>query len=200
MKSKTILFIYLGIMVAMIIAVIAFPAGIANLLDRPELYSHVLFVHILATTLFFANAVVGILWELRSLVADNSAIILHTYSTVSWLDARFSSLLIVISTMSGIMLSLSKGDIWQVGWLSNAFLLFLLSGVVWVISDIPTQYRVKRLTAELDPDAEVVPEELKRILKMRVWISLAGVAPLAAVFVLMVYKPPITAVAYWFSG
>jgi hypothetical protein len=35
-------------------------------------------------------------------------------------------------------------------------------------------------------------------LKLRWWISMAGVLPLVVVFALMVYKPDITAVADWF--
>jgi uncharacterized membrane protein len=76
--------------------------------------------------------------------------------------------------------------------------LFLLSGLFWVLSDIPTQYRVKRLTASLDPSDGTLPAELTRLLMLRWWISLAGVAPLVVVFILMVYKPEIPALASLF--
>ncbi|MBI9104958.1 MAG: DUF2269 family protein [Spirochaetales bacterium] len=175
----------------MIFLGITFYTELKNLLDRPSLYPHVLFVHILSVTLFFANAVVGILWELRSLVSGRKEIIFHTYKTVAWLDARFSSPLIIISVTTGIVLSLMLGDIWQIGWLFLAFILFLFSGLVWVISDIPTQYKVKELISNVEPAAQSLPAELMRLLKMRLWISLAGVIPLIVVFVLMVYKPEI---------
>jgi len=45
---------------------------------------------------------------------------------------------------------------------------------------------------------QTLPDELVRLLKLRWWISMAGVLPLLAVFVLMVYKPDIPAVADWF--
>jgi uncharacterized membrane protein len=79
-----------------------------------------------------------------------------------------------------------------------SFLLFVFSGLVWVASDIPTQYRIKKLMAEIDSGAQTLPAELMRLLKMRLWISIAGVAPLIAVFVLMIYKPNIVPVARWF--
>ena len=192
MKSKTILFIFLIIMAAMVFFGIAFYSEIKTLLSRSSLYPHALFVHILAVTLFFANAVVGILWEQRSLRSGRKDVILHTYNTVAWLDARFSSPLIIISVTTGIILSLILGDIWKIGWLFLGFLLFLFSGLVWVISDIPTQYKVKALIANIDPEAEVIPDELMRLLKVRLKISLVGVIPLVAVFILMVYKPEIT--------
>ena len=198
MNTKKVLMFFIGLMVGMVILAIVFPEQLEEFLDRPALYQHVLFVHIVAVTLFFGNAVIGILWELRALASESADVILHTYNTVAWLDARFSSPMIVISLVAGIMLSVILGDMWQIGWLSVSFLLFVLSGLVWVVSDIPTQYKIKKLIAELDPDAQSVPQELMRLLKMRLWISMAGVAPLVVVFALMVYKPQIVPVAQWF--
>lgn len=200
MKTRAILFAFLGIMAALILAAILFPNQLLRLLDRPVLYPHALFVHVVAATLFFGNAVVGILWEARALASGQAAAILHTYRTVAWLDARLSSPLIVISLIAGIMLSVIIGDLWQIGWLSLSFLLFVFSGVVWVASDIPTQARIRRLMAHVAPEAETIPENLMRLLRMRLWISIAGVLPLVVVFVLMIYKPDILPVAAWFGG
>lgn len=200
MKTRAILFVFLGIMASMIVVAIFFPDQLARLLDQPAMYTHVLFVHVVAATLFFGNAVIGILWESRALASRRAAAILHTYRTVAWLDARLSSPLIVISLIAGIMLSVIIGDMWRIGWLSLSFILFVFSGVVWVASDIPTQSRIRKLMAEVAPDAETIPEDLMRLLRMRLWISMAGVVPLVVVFVLMVYKPDIVPVAQWFGG
>lgn len=197
-KSTSVLFIYLFIMAGMIFAGIFFHTEITELLNRPSLYPHFLFAHILSVTLFFANALIGILWELRSLVSGRKEVIMHTYSTVAWLDARFSSPLIIFSVITGIGLSLMMGDIRDTGWLFLAFLLFILSGLVWVISDIPTQYKIKKIIKNVDPDPPVLPDELMRLLKMRLWISLCGVIPLIVVFILMVYKPDIKPIPQWF--
>jgi uncharacterized membrane protein len=199
MKTKKVLVVFLAIMVAMIVLAIVFPDQLEELLNRPSLYPHVLFVHVVAVTLFFANAVIGILWESRSLASGRAGAIVHTYNTVAWLDARFSSPLIVISLIAGIMLSVMLGNFWQTGWLSLSFLLFLFSGLVWVVSDIPTQYKIKKLIADVDPAAQSIPEGLMRLLKMRLWTSIAGVVPLVVVFVLMVYRPEIVPVARWFG-
>lgn len=188
----------LVLMAVMILSAVLFPDELRELLGRPSAYRHVLFAHILVVTLFFANAVVGILWESRSLASGRRDIIFHTYETVAWLDARFSSPLIILSVITGVMLTFLLGDLWQIGWLSLAFLLFLFSGLVWVVSDIPTQYKIKKLIKEVDLATETIPGQLMRLLKLRLWISLAGVVPLLMVFILMVYKPEITPVALWF--
>lgn len=200
MKTRSILFVFLGIMAAMILAAVVFPEQLIELLYQPGLYRHALFVHVVAVTLFFGNAVLGILWELRALSSGEAAAILHTYRTVAWLDARLSSPLIVISLVAGIMLSVILGDLWRIGWLSVSFLLFVVSGLVWVATDIPTQARIRRRMAEVDPTAATVPEDLMRLLRMRLWISIAGVLPLVVVFVLMIYKPDILPVAAWFGA
>ena len=199
MNTKRVLMFFLAIMVAMVILAFVFLDQLKELLDRPSLYQHVLFAHIVAVTLFFANAVIGILWESRGLASGRADAILHTYNTVTWLDARFSSPMIVISVIAGIILSIIVGDMWQIGWLSVSFLLFVFSGLVWVVSDIPTQYKIKKLITDVDPGAQTIPQELTRLLKMRLWISIAGVVPLIAVFILMVYKPEIVPVAQWFG-
>jgi len=191
MKTKFILSVSLTIMAGLIAFALFFREEFIAVLNRPALYSHALFVHITAASLFFANAVIGMLWEMRSLASGRKEVILHTYATVAWLDARFSSPLIVLSLVTGLSLSFMMGELWEIGWLSLGFVLFLLSGLIWIASDIPTQYKVKRLMANLDPGDPALPEELLRLLKLRWRIGLAGVAPLMVVFILMVYKPDI---------
>lgn len=199
MKTKHVLFIFLSLMAALIVVAALNKDAFMAALNRPELYGHARFVHIAAATLFFANAAVGMLWERRALASGRKEAILHTYETVAWLDARLSSPLIVLTLVAGLMMAAAAGEIWEIGWLSWAFALFIFSGAFWVLSDIPTQYKVKRLMAALDPADPALPDELVRLLKLRWWISLAGVAPLVAVFALMVYKPALPALASLFS-
>ncbi len=197
-KTNYILVGFLVTMAGMIGFAVVFRDAFLSFLQHPAMYNHARFLHVAAVTLFFANAVVGMLWEKRSLASDRKEVILHTYDTVALLDSQFSSPLIMLSVLGGLSLSVHIGDLWQIGWLSVSFLLFLLSGILWVVSDIPTQYKVKRLMSSLDPEDPTLPDELIRLLRLRSWISMAGVVPLIVVFVLMVYRPEITAVADWF--
>lgn len=188
-KSKTVLFVYLLIMLVMIICGITFYNEIKILLNRPSLYYHILFIHIFSVTLFFGNAVVGMLWEYRSLLSKSKDVILHTYKTVTFLDAKFSSPLLIVGIISGVMLSIMIGDIWKISWLFIAFILFIFSGLVWVIIDIPSQYKIKNIIYKLDKKDKELPEELILLLSKRVKISIMGLIPLLIVLILMVYKP-----------
>jgi len=198
MKTRHILFAFLALMVCLIAIAIIIQKELILALRQPGLYNHARFVHIAATGLFFANAVLGMIWERRSLASGSKEVILQNYKTVSWLYARLSSPLIIVSVLSGLMLSFIISDLWEIGWLSVSFLLFIASGLVWVISDIPTQYKVKSLMASLKPEDQSLPQELVKLLKLRWWIGLAGVMPLAVVLAFMVYKPELPAVASWF--
>ncbi len=194
-KVKIIRLVFLLIMAGMIGFAALFQDTFIALLSQSALQNHARFLHIAATALFFANAVVGIIWERRSLVSGSREIIVHTYNTVTFLDTLFSSPLIILSLLSGLSLSFNLGDFWQIGWLSVSFLLFLLSGFIWIASDIPTQDKVKQLISRLSQDDQTLPDKLVSLLKLRWWISIAGVLPIAAIFVLMVYKPDIPAPA-----
>lgn len=195
--AKIILTFFLVVMAGMIgVAIFSKDAFIA-LMERPVLLKHARFIHIAAVTLFFSNAVVGMVWEHRSLASGSKDIILHTYNTVTLLDSLLSSPLIILSLLGGLSLGFQRGDLLQTGWLSVSFFLFILSGAVWVISDIPTQYKVKRFLSHISEKDQTLPPELIRVMKLRWWIGICGTLPLAVAFVLMVYKPNITAVADW---
>lgn len=200
MKPTRVLIFFLALMAGMIGAAFLFQEAFTAFLKHPALYSHARFLHIAASALFFSHAVIGIMWEQHSLADGSKEIVLHTYRTVAFLDARFSSPLIIISVLGGLSLSLSIGGLWETGWLSVSFLLFLVSGVLWIVFDIPTQYKIMQLSSGLTPEDRSLPDELVRLLKRRRWISLAGVVPLMIIFILMVYKPDIQAVADWFGS
>jgi len=198
LRSKHILFGFLIVMIGMIIYAHLYTEAFIAFLKVPIIVTHARFFHIVAATMFFANAVVGILWEKRSLASGSKQVILHTYNTVAFLDSHFSSPLIILSILGGLSLSITIGDLWKIGWLSVSFVLFLLSGFLWVVVDIPTQYKIKKIISELKPDDETLPIELIRLLNLRWWISLTGVVPLIIVFILMVYQPEISLLTDWF--
>lgn len=189
MKTKPFLFISLILMAALIVYGLVFPESFETTLKKPEFYIHAKFVHILCVTLFFANAVIGMIWETRSLLTNDPKIVQHTYNTVVWIDAMFTAPLILLSVVSGIMLGTILGGVWTIGWVSISFVLFLLSGLVWVVFDIPTQYKVKAQFKKLAPDARELTPELRKLLWQRMGISLAGTVPLFVILYFMVHKP-----------
>jgi uncharacterized membrane protein len=189
MKTKIFLYLSLSLMATLIVYGLWFPDRFEAALRKPEFYIHAKFTHILCVTLFFANAVIGMIWETRSLLTDDPKIVQHTYNTVVWIDAVFTAPLIIASAVSGIMLGTILGGVWTIGWISISFALFFLSGLIWVVADIPTQYKVKAQFKILTPDACSLPPKLRKLLWQRMAISLAGTLPLLLIMYLMVHKP-----------
>ena len=58
---------------------------------------------------------------------------------------------------------------------------------------------MKRLLSGIGEHDQSLPPELIRVMNLRWWIGILGTLPLAAAFILMVYKPNIPAVAEWFK-
>ena len=200
LTTKRILIFNVSIMGVLILAALVAPGPFTALLTRPEFYLHAKFIHIVSVTLFFANTVIGTLWEVRSLYSGRAVIIEHTYQTVRWLDAVFTAPLIICGVVSGIMLGTILGGIWSMGWLSLAFLLFLLSGLVWLVADLPSQHQVKRLFELMPPGSERLTPELTRLLWRRMGINFLGFAPLLVIFFLMVHKPELPALSTWLKS
>ncbi len=184
-------------MAGLIIYGLLFPVEFKALFTQPGVYIHAKFLHILCVTLFFANTIIGTLWETRSLLSGRPEIIRYVYQTVVWLDAIFAAPLILISLLTGILLGTSLGGVWTMGWVALGFILFMATGAVWVLADIPTQYKIKREFEAMPVGAQSLPRELKRLLWVRMGINFLGIAPLLVVFFLMVHKPELRGVVEW---
>ncbi len=197
-KISSLLKFYLSLMALMIILGLLFPLAFKAAFSRPELYLHAKFFHILSVTLVFANAVIGTLWETRGLLSRRADIVRYTYQTVTWMDSVFTAPLIVVSVLSGILMGTNLGGVWSLGWLSIAFVLFLFSGVIWVVLDIPTQHRVNKLFKSLSESAEVLPSEITKLLWFRLGVNLFSLVPLIIIFILMIHKPDLKPIQEWF--
>ena len=180
-----------AVMGLLIVSAIAAPERFVALLAHPAAYPYARVIHVVSVTLFFANVVIGTLWETRALLTRDARIIRHTYATVVWLDGFFTAPLIIAGLVSGLTLATILGGVFSMGWLVLALALFVLSGILWVTTDIPSQYRVKKLFAQLPPDATLLPPELARLLRFRLRLNVVSIVPLFIVFVLMITKPAI---------
>jgi uncharacterized membrane protein/predicted NAD-dependent protein-ADP-ribosyltransferase YbiA (DUF1768 family) len=189
MNTKIVLGIHLAVMASLIGFAILFPAQFTALLKHPDLYLHAKFTHVFCVTLFFANVVIGTIWETRSLVNGQADIIRYTYQTVAWLDAVFTAPLIIVSLVSGLILVTILGGVWSMGWVALAFCLFVLSGIFWVVADIPTQYRLNKLLGATDPKSPTLPPAVTHLLWYRLLINITAILILIVVFALMIYKP-----------
>lgn len=176
-----------------------FPATFKNMFSHPEVHLYAKFFHILSVTTVFANALIGTLWETRGLLSKRGEVIRYTYQTVTWMDSVLTAPLILIAVVSGVLMATNLGGVWTLGWLSIAFVTFLFSGIVWVVLDIPTQYRVNKLFNGLDTKSDILPSQLMGLLWFRLGVNIFSLLPLIAIFVLMIFKPELKPIGEWFK-
>ncbi len=188
----------LGSMASLIGFGLLFPSYFKTLFSHPEIHLYAKFFHVLSVSTVFANAVIGTLWETRGLISKRADVIRYTYQTVTWMDSVLTAPLILIAVVSGILMATSLGGVWNIGWLSCAFVTFLFSGVVWVVLDIPTQYRVNKLFNTLDEKSQILPTQITQLLWFRLGVNLFSLFPLIMIFVLMIFKPELKPVSEWF--
>lgn len=175
-----------------------FPTTFKSMFSHPEVHLYAKFFHILSVTTVFANALIGTLWETRGLLSRRGEVIRYTYQTVTWMDSVLTAPLILIAVVSGVLMATNLGGVWTLGWLSIAFVTFLFSGVMWVVLDIPTQYRVNKLFNGLDTKSDILPSQLMGLLWFRLGVNIFSLLPLIAIFVLMIFKPELKPIGEWF--
>ncbi|NBY20304.1 DUF2269 family protein [bacterium] len=197
-KASLSLKISLCAMASLILFGLIFPTTFKNLFSHPEVHLYAKFFHVLSVTTVFANALIGTLWETRGLLSRKAPVIRYTYQTVTWLDSVLTAPLILIAVVSGVLMATNLGGVWTIGWLSVAFVTFLFSGLIWVVLDIPTQYRVNRLFKGLDEKKDVLPSQVMGLLWFRLGVNIFSLFPLIAIFVLMIFKPELKPIGEWF--
>jgi len=196
-RRQTGLVVSLVLLGSMLVLAAVAPWSFRIYLGRPEYYREAKLIHVLCVTVLFSNALIGTLWETRALLSRKAELVRHTYETVVWLDSILTAPLVVGAVISGIALASMQGGIWITPWLTIGFLIFVGVGLLWVVADIPSQYRIKAGFRALSKGAERLPREMERLLYRRVVINIAGTVPLLIVFGLMVLKPDFPAVKEW---
>lgn len=198
-KSSVSLKACLAVMAALIVVGLIIPQQFKAIFTHPEMHLYAKFFHILSVTLVFGNAVIGTLWETRGLLSKRPEVIRYTYQTVTWMDSIFTAPLILMAVVSGIIMATNLGGVWTIGWLSIAFVIFLISGLVWIVLDIPTQYKVNKLFAAIQETSEALPQQILKLLWFRLGLNILSLLPLIVVFILMVFKPDLAPIQELFN-
>ena len=148
-----------------------------------------LFFHILGAILFLGNIVTAVFWKM---IADRSADLRNRYQA-----CKHVLLADYIFTLPGIVMLLTFGhllveeagySLFEWSWLSLSYLLFVLSGVIWMFILLPCQRQMIKWS-RVGMDQGVMPKEYDKYSK--IWNgfgSLSVLLPLTTLF-MMVVKP-----------
>lgn len=145
-------------------------------------------LHLLGVTLFLGNIIVTALWKAAADHSRNSTVISFAQRLVTITDIAFTAIGAGLIITTGLWMAGSHAEIFQSTWLRWGFILFLVSGVVWVTVLIPIQIRQARLVRGFGRDSEI-PQAYWRLAKRwAVFGTIATLLPLVNLY-LMVFKP-----------
>ena len=146
-------------------------------------------VHILAAIIFVGNIITAAFWKVRADRSGNLEAIALSTRAVLLADFAFTGPGILAVLGTGIaMAGITGWERFQEPWLSLSFILFVVTGIIWLAALLPLQFRMARLARQSAARGSLDPAYTR---SSRLWAIFGGVATLLPIVILflMVLKP-----------
>jgi uncharacterized membrane protein len=146
-------------------------------------------IHVIGAILMVGNIMVTAVWKILADRTNNPQVIAFAQRLVTLTDFMF--------TLPGAVLLITSGDYiayvlmsdsWSITWIFWGRILFITSGLIWLLILVPVQIKQRKLVRSFANGNEI-PAQYWHL--NRIWVtagSLAVILPLIAV-VLMIIKP-----------
>jgi uncharacterized membrane protein len=147
-------------------------------------------LHVLAVVLFLGNIITGLFWKAHGDRTADPRIIAHTLAGIIRSDRWFTIPGVVLIIVFGVAAAIfGRLPLLRTGWIWQSIILFIASGLAFMLQVAPLQRRLLALAAAA-ASGQQWEESTYRQLSRRweFWGVVAILTPLAAV-VLMVFKP-----------
>lgn len=143
-------------------------------------------LHIVGACLFIGNIIVSAFWKVLADRTRSFPVASFATRLVNVTDVVFTGLGVALLLVTGHLLAANYGGVLAQAWILWSYVLFGISGALWVLVLVPIQFKQARILRV--SRAETIPDEYYRLAKL--W-SLTGViatlVPLPAIY-LMVAK------------
>jgi uncharacterized membrane protein len=151
------------------------------------MYDVAKYLHITGIVLLMGNITVTAIWKFFADRDGRPEVLGFAQKLVTYTDWSMTLWGVALTMGSGYFMAFSAGYTLNEGWLLWSQILFLLSGLIWLLVLVPIQVTQARLAKAFAPDDA---GEQYRALSRRwlVW-GLVATAPLVAATWLMVAKP-----------
>lgn len=142
-------------------------------------------LHVLGAVLFVGNIITAAFWKLMAEREGNPQVIASAAKRVMAADYWFTIPGIVLLLSSGHVLMAQGGySLLSFSWISLAYGMFILSGVLWMVVLLPAQ----RAMIRHSQNGQLGAEYNKASNTWNLWGTVATVLPLVTLY-LMVVKP-----------
>lgn len=145
-------------------------------------------LHIFGVILFLGNIIVTAFWKTFADLSNDWKIIAFSQRLVTYTDIFFTTIGVVIITVTGLLMANTYGHYWDVKWIAWGLSLFIISGIIWVTILIPTQIMLHRLTNTFKNNSSI---PAKYWAYEKIWIVFGIIATILPVINIywMVFKP-----------
>lgn len=145
-------------------------------------------IHLLGVTIFLGNIIVTAVWKILADKTRSPAIVAYAQRLVTITDFAFTAVGVLLVYVSGHLMAPNFGGIDAVYWLTTGWLLFIASGIIWVLILIPLQVKQAKLAKDFATKKEI-PKLYWTLSKYwGIFGIIATILPLANLY-FMVFKP-----------
>ena len=141
-------------------------------------------LHILGASLFLGNIIVSAFWKALADRTGNYSVIRFATRLVNVTDTVFTGLGATLLLVTGHLLAGNYGGILSNDWILWSYVLFGVSGAIWIAVLIPIQFKQAQML-RMSPTEEI-PKEYYRL--ARLWSfagTLATLFPLPAIYLMV---------------
>ena len=144
--------------------------------------------HVIGATLLFGAGLGTAFFMWRADRSGDVAAIATTARSVVLADWLFTAPAIVAQPITGFLLAVETGYRFTEGWIVLSLGLYAVAGICW-LPVVWLQTRMRDLATAARAGGTELPPEYRRC--MRIWFALGwpAFAAVAAIFVLMIYRP-----------
>jgi uncharacterized membrane protein len=152
-------------------------------------YIILVLIHVIASIIFLGNITISPFWKLQAEKTKDRLQIINAWQGIIRADRFFTMPGVTILLIFGIGAALHGGfNLISTGWIFWSIILYVISGVAFMIKVVPTQKKVVLLATD---ESKFNWDDYSKLAKQwDIWSSVATITPWIAV-ILMVLKPNI---------
>ena len=139
-------------------------------------------LHILGVSIFIGNIIVSAFWKVMADRSRNLSVMQFGVRLVNLTDMLFTGLGSALLIVTGHLMAQKFGGVMNQEWIVVSYILFGISGILWLTVLVPIQIKQSKLIKALPGDAPVPKKYYELGKRWSVIGTIAIIVPLPAIF------------------
>ncbi|MBC8087151.1 MAG: DUF2269 domain-containing protein [Phycisphaerae bacterium] len=147
------------------------------------------FLHVLGVVLLIGNVTVTAVWKVFADRTGAASVVAFAQRLVTYTDWAFTLGGVTLLIIGGYGMALqARLSLFSSTWLSLGQLMFVISGLIWILILVPTQIRQSRMTRTFTSETVVLPDGYRVLSRRWIFWGVVATLPLLVALYLMVAK------------